>query len=393
MLNTIEFLNSTINRDEIPQSELNIDARVRTNLFSWNGQFSPQFVETILRKYCAPGQVILDPFAGSGTVLCEAARLGLSAYGIELNPAAYYMSKLFELCNIDKMEIQHELTRLTEDIMLAMQQEDLLFEITKLYNTTSELLKNIIGLYIVILDIYNHELTSEWVMKKWLQILEIVGKIPHSDKKISVLLSDARRINLQDNTIDFVLTSPPYINVFNYHQKYRRSVENIGFDILRIAHAEIGANRKFRSNRLYTVIQYCIDMSLAISEILRVCNQDSRIVFVIGRESTVLGYSFCNSVLIDEIMSSIFLCKRILRQERCFKNRYGQMIYEDILHYSKDAIISEIDLDDVVESARMIALTALLEKQSIPSTNERKDLLQDAIKSVEKIEKSEDVFV
>lgn len=32
-----------------------------------------------------------------------------------------------------------------------------------------------------------------------------------------------------------LITSPPYINVFNYHQKYRRSVEALGYDVLAIA--------------------------------------------------------------------------------------------------------------------------------------------------------------
>ena len=36
---------------------------------------------------------ILDPFAGSGTVLYECARKNISAYGIELNISAYLMSK------------------------------------------------------------------------------------------------------------------------------------------------------------------------------------------------------------------------------------------------------------------------------------------------------------
>ncbi len=63
----------------ISQSDLDIDEKKRSNPFPWRGQFSPQLIETLLEAYCPSGSTILDPFAGSGTVLLEAARQGLSA--------------------------------------------------------------------------------------------------------------------------------------------------------------------------------------------------------------------------------------------------------------------------------------------------------------------------
>ncbi len=61
---------------------------------------------------------------------------------------------------------------------------------------------------------------------------------------------------MQENQIDFVITSPPYINVFNYHQNYRQSAEILGWDLLKIAKSEIGSNRANRGNRFYTIIQF-----------------------------------------------------------------------------------------------------------------------------------------
>lgn len=70
----IKFEKIPIDKTSIPQRELNIDNKTRSNLFAWNGQFSPQFVETLLSHYAQVGDVVVDPFAGSGTTLCEAAR-------------------------------------------------------------------------------------------------------------------------------------------------------------------------------------------------------------------------------------------------------------------------------------------------------------------------------
>lgn len=61
----------------IPQTNLNIVEKIRSNPFVWRGQFSPQLIEVLLKAYCLPNSIILDPFAGSGTVLIEAGNLGL----------------------------------------------------------------------------------------------------------------------------------------------------------------------------------------------------------------------------------------------------------------------------------------------------------------------------
>jgi DNA modification methylase len=50
------------------------------------GNFVPQIPNQMLRRYTRPGDWVLDPFAGSGTTLIEAQRLGRNALGIELQP-------------------------------------------------------------------------------------------------------------------------------------------------------------------------------------------------------------------------------------------------------------------------------------------------------------------
>jgi site-specific DNA-methyltransferase (cytosine-N4-specific) len=48
--------------------------------------FPESLVERCVRLSTRPGDLVLDPFAGSGTTLAVATRLGRTALGIELNP-------------------------------------------------------------------------------------------------------------------------------------------------------------------------------------------------------------------------------------------------------------------------------------------------------------------
>ena len=384
------FAKIPIDRDEISQGQLDIDNKTRSNLFSWNGQFSPQFVEALLNCYAQTGDIVIDPFAGSGTTLCEAARKGVSAYGMELNASAYHMAKTYELANMTISE-RKDIVNSVEKILETVSGKDEILPIITcaIQENNASAVSSLLSTLIILLDLFNNELTLPLLHKKWTGLKKIVLEIPVSIEPINVDMGDARRLKCHSNVADLLITSPPYINVFNYHQKYRRSVEALGYDVLAIAKKEFGSNRKNRGNRLLTVIQYCIDMALSLKEAIRVCKPNARMIYVVGRESNVLGYSFCNSQLIYEIATEIFELPFLLRQERVFKNRFGQLIYEDILHfenYKTDDILCD---ESIEESARTIAIRMLTEKAQTYPDSKNIESIFDAIAKAESIKKSE----
>ena len=222
-----------IDRNEISQGELDIDNKTRSNLFSWNGQFSPQFVEVLLNCYAQDGDIVIDPFAGSGTTLCEAARKGLSAYGIELNASAYHMAKTYELANKTISERQEILNSVESILQAILVEDEILPTITcAIKEDISSPVSSLLSTLIILLDLFNNELSLPLLHKKWLGLKKIVLEIPFSLKPIQVDMGDARKLNCYTESADLLITSPPYINVFNYHQKYRRSVEALGYDVL-----------------------------------------------------------------------------------------------------------------------------------------------------------------
>lgn len=57
-------------------------------------KFIPEIPRWAIRKYSKKGEIILDPFVGSGTTMVEALLLGRSAYGIDHNPLARLIAKV-----------------------------------------------------------------------------------------------------------------------------------------------------------------------------------------------------------------------------------------------------------------------------------------------------------
>ncbi len=382
----------------LPASTLNIEGKSRSNLFSWRGQFSPQLVEALLRAYAAPGSVVLDPFMGSGTVLIESARLGLPVYGYEVNPAAYLRARIYELCSLTKSE-RIELLQRAETVLTRLHPAAFELPLFRTVSTDSQPPGNILDwirktpdphvkmLLETLVVLLDDDAASDYsYASKWSVIREIVTYLPFSETPVCPALGDARAMPLSDGTIDFVLSSPPYINVFNYHHNSRTGIELLGWKPLVIARSEIGSNRKFRQNRFLTVVQYCIDMALALAELRRVCTESARILLILGRESKVHKTAFYNSQIVERLASEVIGFRLHLKQERVFTNRFGQRIYEDILHLSPQPGYSR-SKQTIVEGARHLGREVLLEAvERTPS--DRRHYLRDAIADVDRVEAS-----
>ncbi len=306
---------------------------------------------------------------GSGTVLLESARLALPVYGCEINPAAFHLARLYEISNLDTVT-RRNLLHEAEAILARAHPtifEPPLFR-TEVHSTpyngfnwikatSDQRVRMLLEALVVLAD--GDAASKGTYANKWFTIRNIVPALPFTKTLVRALLGDARSLSLSDNSIDFVLSSPPYINVFNYHHNLRAGIESLGWKPLAISRSEIGSNRKFRQNRFLTVIQYCIDMALALTELRRVCRSTARILLILGRESNVQKTAFYNGRILERLATEALDFRVQLKQERVFVNRFGKSIYEDILHLSPRP--SSRPKEAIVESARHIGRNFLME--------------------------------
>ncbi len=377
----------------LPEAVVNIEEKTRSNLFTWRGQFSPQLIESLLQAYGTSNSRVFDPFLGSGTVLYEAALLGLPASGCEINPAAVAFARIYELCN-QQMDIRKRAVAYVEDFVSRYTADLPLFSDYSFANFQQQLIeihascedtvaKRILTALIVGLDFESKKVDLKRVLSVWGVLRSNIERLPYADKSLECYETDARKVPAEDNAFDLVITSPPYINVFNYHQNYRKSVELLGVDVLNVARSEIGANRKFRQNRFITVVQYCMDMAQVLAELKRVCKANAKILFIAGRESNVKKVAFFNSALLKDV-AQISGLGLVGEQHRVFGNKFGQDIYEEILRFKIDNKFHSVDILERAREVGIRALKAGIERASKATKAE----IDDAIEKSKSIEPS-----
>ena len=396
MVNTLQRLD---------QSRLNVVAKSRGNPLAWRGQFTPQFVDYLLDTFSEPGDLVLDPFSGSGTVLFECATHNIPCIGNELNPAAYLMSKFFHLVNWEPSAREHILEELRasldrllgryDDLPLIRPAEQHREKFANLLSLARELLSAAsddgMSLCLTANVLFKTESSRlrdlrSAVWRSYDYIAGFAGGLPYSTSPIDAQQGDARAVHLSlDREAGLVITSPPYINVFNYHQNHRALVELLDCDLLRVARSEIGSNRRNRGNRFRTVIQYCLDMSQFLDAMASSIRQGGILLLIVGRESNVRGVPFYNGKIIRDLLRLHPCFTRLGHYERRFMNRFGLKIREDILVTKRDNV-SPQRLDE--QETRTVAGKHLKSARKITPEKVRRDL-DSAIQDVTTLSGSE----
>jgi len=233
------------------QDRLNVKNKSRSNVFNYRGQFTPELVEYLLQSFAQPDSMIVDPFSGSGTVLLESTQMGLGCFGLEINPAAYAMSKFFSFAN-DPISERRSLAEALEIHICSLADrlcDAPLFEprptfrdsyanfldfCARLFSLTEDPKERLLAVNVLFLaEGCKRSTVGASVFSSFRQLRQILLDLPESRLPVHASLGDARQLDLKcPGRPDIILTSPPYINVFNYHQNFRAVLECLGWNLL-----------------------------------------------------------------------------------------------------------------------------------------------------------------
>lgn len=301
--------------------------------------FVAQIPSVLIGLLSEPGDLVVDPFCGSGTTLVEAQRQGRRSLGIDINPISVMLarSKLFSQKAPD---IDKELRELSNKILdsasvldtnAALKAIPSTVQLQKWYHpeTAAELAKlwveiaNIDSVYkpillsafsAILIKVCNE--TRHWgyicdntkplssrrieAYKAFFAAVEAFGSA-YSERDRFLWKKDAFPLEptevrhgdaldlmkeIEPESAGIVVTSPPYYGVCDYVKAQRLSMEWFGFEIEPFRAQEIGARSK--RARLRAGEEYLAEMDIFAHEVARILRPGRYAAVILG-ESKARG--------------------------------------------------------------------------------------------------------
>lgn len=224
--------------------------------FYYKEGYSPELVADLIKKFNL-NSPILDPFAGTGTTLLACKQNNIDAIGFDITPLAVFVTKVKLETNYDFDELRDEIIKLTNkryekpgiswnsDIINLKQAfskyayDDIRFFKEKIMEIEDEKIRNFImlGLLSILGQVSytvkdggfvrlkknkkKHVPPVRHLLKR--QLKRMFKEMKNSEKTIAaaeVHLGDARSLDLENNSVSGIITSPPYLNNVDYTKIY-----------------------------------------------------------------------------------------------------------------------------------------------------------------------------
>ena len=279
------------------------------NWYWYKEGFSRGMVDFALDRFGAQNNhIILDPFCGIGTTLLAAKQRGLSSVGFDVNPLAIIASraktadydmdalavavkdtltwKLPLPENLPRNEfLRKAFSKINLGMICAYREKVAAMEDGKVRNFLSLALidaatkcswatKDGALLRIARKPVPPFGKMFKWKIRKMLHDLK---KNPLPPASAKVEQGDARDLPLDDESVDFVITSPPYLNQIEYSKMYKLELSLFfGLPPTQL--------RSFVGTRVDEGIEqaYWTDIGKVLSGLYRVCKGGAKVCWVVG---------------------------------------------------------------------------------------------------------------
>lgn len=312
-------------------------------LFPYRGKFHPQLIKALINIMgIQKGEIIIDPMCGSGTANIEAALAGINSYAIDLSPFCQFMTKvkynsltidvgrlrgiakkaeqLFNFFNTS--EIQQQLQKIDDVQKLKVYELALLAFLDSLGYSKRVSSSSHKQLFVKVLQRYENTMI-DFISRSSNYISEI-GTLEILDN------ATASRIPLEDNSVDGVITSPPYSFAIDYVKNDEAQLDFLGYNINDIRSNMIGLIGKNKDERLDN---YFKSMESVCAETSRVLKKDRYFIMIIGSNTNQTGGIRLEKKIIDSCQKhNLQLVKNILKPIKGLRNT---MKDEYILFFQK----------------------------------------------------------
>ena len=318
-------------------------------LFPYRGKFHPQMIKGVINVMgLKPGETVLDPMMGSGTVLIEAKLMGIKSIGVDASPFCRFMTQV----KLDALTVQ--LTPVREALKNCRSVYDFFVRLAGQPNPGSKKrfekdFENLLSIrdsgdkYVLrsasrgelpwgseIPEVYNFLLLayldgagySERSERKspYDQFRAILERYLFVGEKIQLVLTgieselaeskalegDARHLPMQESSIDGIIFSPPYSFAIDYLENDSFHLNFLGTDIDRLREEMIGLRGRSLKQK-YEL--YKTDMEKVLSECARVLRPGRICAIVVGTNknqlSKIFGISPDEVKGIDELLVEI----------------------------------------------------------------------------------------
>ena len=350
-------------------------------------KFIPQLVERLIEEYITTKDAhINDPFMGSGTTIVTAISRGFRASGTDINRIAYLMTKVkstpIEPNYLDK-KIEQILLRLSDlfskDIIPLIPERHIerinywfdeknKIELGKILRVIYEEDDEIIRDFLLIAFSHILKNCSIWLQgstkptrdfkKKPAEPLEAFRKhlkkmqkgneefyrvVPQKvrenlKKYLKIKAQDAKKQPVDDNSVDLIVSSSPYVTSYEYADLHQLSTIWLDFadnlmaykkefigsayklkefrELKSIIAKNIVDKMKQKSKKMAKEIEiFFIDMQDVFDESYRILKKGGRCCYVIG-DTMLKGINILNAeVFVESLQCSGFKLDRIIKRE------------------------------------------------------------------------------
>jgi len=301
-------------------------------IYPYKGKFHPQMIRAALNIIgLQPGETVLDPFIGSGTTALEAQLLGVNCVGLDASPLCVLQSRV----KTASREVIKDIRAQCEALPAPSLGEAALDE--KALNTITSgadqrvqdffRLAKLVALSDSVRRRKDFASAFDTRMKLMVQSVTDYDQIRTALKlslgRATIEQGDARALPLRDESIDGIITSPPYAIALDYIKNDAHALEALGLDLRGMREQFVGLRGRINERvRLYNE-----DMKSSLDEMMRVLKPNKYALIVIGNaaykgqtlESVELIVKHANEIglrLSNSINKTIFGLYNVMQREK-----------------------------------------------------------------------------